>query len=105
MHYVMRLENGNLIEFGAIPDLAIGSKCTIGVRPEKVEISATRSGNACMKGTVCLVTYAGGVTQYEIQALGKEWIIQSQNSSVHGAIFAVGDEIWFGWHAENSLVL
>ena len=103
--YTMRLENGNPITFASTRLLATGSKYTIGIRPEKMQISATRTATESLLGTVSLVTYAGGVTQYEIQALGKEWIIQSQNSTVHGAIFAVGEQIWFGWKADSSLVL
>ncbi len=103
--YTMKLDNGNLLEFGTAQSLAVGSKCIIAVRPEKVAFSASESKATTIKGTISLVTYAGGTTQYSVQALGKEWIIQSQNDTVHGAIFAVGAEIWFGWRHDNSLVL
>jgi spermidine/putrescine transport system ATP-binding protein len=103
--YTMKLDNGDLLEFGTAQSLALGAKCIIAVRPEKVAFSANRSQNTSIKGTVSLVTYAGGTTQYSVQALGKEWIIQSQNDTVHGAIFALGAEIWFGWQPVNSLVL
>ena len=104
-NYTMLLENGAMLEFGSAQPLTVGSKYTIGVRPEKVAFSATQSKLASIKGTVSLVTYAGGITQYAVQALGKEWLIQSQNDTVHGAIFAVGSDVWFGWQADNSLVL
>src|SRR5271157_410761 len=103
--YTMQLDNGNLLDFGASQSLATGSKYIIAVRPEKMTISASQSKNTPIKGTISLVTYAGGTTQYGVQAVGKEWIIQSQNDTVRGAIFAVGDEMWFGWQADNSLVL
>ncbi len=104
-HYSMRLEDGNRVQFGVPRPLEVGSSYTIGVRPEKMEISATPTENATMPGTVSLVTYAGGVTQYEIQALGKEWMVQSQNATVHGAIFDAGQQVWFGWKPDNSLIL
>jgi spermidine/putrescine ABC transporter ATP-binding subunit len=102
---VFVLEDGNSLEFETINPLTIGSKYTIGVRPEKIAISAEQSNHTSIQGIISLVTYAGGITHYSIQALGKEWIIQSQNDSVHGAIYTVGSPIWFGWQAENSLIL
>ena len=103
--YTLQLENGSLVQFGAAQSLAVGAPYTIAVRPEKVTFATGRSIETPIQGVVSLVTYAGGITQYSIQALGKEWIIQSQNSSTRGAVFGVGDEIWFGWQAENTLVL
>jgi spermidine/putrescine ABC transporter ATP-binding subunit len=103
--YIMQLENGNTIAFESVQPLLVGSKYTIAVRPEKVTLSSERSKVTSIKGIVSLVTYAGGVTQYGIQSLGKEWLIQSQNATTQGAIFSIGDEIWFGWQSENSLVL
>ncbi|MDR3577680.1 MAG: ABC transporter ATP-binding protein [Anaerolineaceae bacterium] len=103
--YILQMDNGSLLEFGASQPLSVGSKYIIAVRPEKISISTDWSKNTPIKGTVSLVTYAGGTTQYGLQALGKDWIIQSQNDTVRGAIFGVGEEMWFGWQSENSLVL
>lgn len=103
--YTMKLTNGDLFEFAVRQSLAIGTKYTIAVRPEKIITSINYTERTSISGTISLVTYAGGTTQYGVLALGQEWIIQSQNDTVHGAIFAIGDEIWFGWNAENSLVL
>jgi spermidine/putrescine ABC transporter ATP-binding subunit len=102
---MLLLENGSLVEFGLQQALPVGAQCTIAVRPEKIAISAGQSADTPIQGQVSLVTYAGGITQYEVQALGKAWIIQTQNASTRGALFSVGESIWFGWHAENSLVL
>jgi spermidine/putrescine ABC transporter ATP-binding subunit len=101
----MQMENGSLIQFACGQPLAVGAKCTIGVRPEKVVLSTSRSKDTFIQGRVALATYAGGTTQYSVQALGREWIIQAQNATARGAEFGVGDEVWFGWQAENSLVL
>ena len=103
--YKMQLNNGETIDFETPHALTMGTACTIAVRPEKMSISSDWSKVTSIKGKVALVTYAGGITQYMVQALGKEWIIQSQNATIRGAIFSVGEEIWFGWQAENSLVL
>jgi len=103
--YVMKLANDELLEFGTKQTLTLGAKYTIAVRPEKVTLSTGPAENSRIRGVISLVTYAGGTTQYGVQALGRDWIIQSQNDTVHGANFAVGDEIWFGWQADNSLVL
>jgi putative spermidine/putrescine transport system ATP-binding protein/spermidine/putrescine transport system ATP-binding protein len=103
--YTLKMENGNLIQFGATQPLSVGSQYTIAVRPEKVAISTIPSKDIAVKGTISLVTYAGGITNYNILALGQEWIVQSQNTTTEGAEFSPGDEIWFGWKPENSLIL
>ena len=103
--YLMRLENGNLVQLGINQPLAVDSHVTLAVRPEKVAVSKEKTKDTPMQGIVSLITYAGGITQYNVQALGQEWIIQSQNTTTSGALFALGDNIWFGWKAENTLVL
>ncbi|HEX7976763.1 MAG TPA: ABC transporter ATP-binding protein [Anaerolineales bacterium] len=101
----IQMENGSRIEFPCATPLAAGAICTVAVRPEKITISGSPAEIANLPGKVELVTYAGGTTQYLVQAFGKEWIIQLQNTAAHSGLFAVGDSIWFGWNAENSLVL
>ncbi len=103
--YLLELADKSLAPFGATASLALGAFAIIAVRPEKIEFSTTKSASTPIQGTVSLVTYAGGITQYGVQALGQEWAIQSQNSTTNRAEFAVGDEIWFGWKPENTLVL
>lgn len=101
----LRLDNGGLVQFGAIKPLQTGAPVTIAVRPEKLTLSPARSEETPIRGRVSLVTYAGGITQYGVQALDQEWLIQTQNITTGGAMLATGDEIWFGWKAENTLVL
>lgn len=103
--YTMKLESGDQLNFGTEQMLKVGETYKIAVRPEKVALSEKRSETAVIQGKVTLVTYAGGTTQYCVQALGKEWLIQAQNETVHGASFAMGETVWFGWHADNTLVL
>lgn len=101
----LRLENGTLVQFGALKPLSTGVPVTVAVRPEKVTLSTARSEETPIRGRVALVTYAGGITQYGVQALDQDWLIQTQNITTGGAMLASGDEIWFGWKAENTLVL
>lgn len=103
--YQLQLESGKLVQFRASQRLPIGELVMIAVRPEKVTFSTSPSTETPIPGVVSLVTYAGGVTQYAVQALDQEWLIQSQNTSTSGAMLALGDTIWFGWKPENTLVL
>jgi ABC-type Fe3+/spermidine/putrescine transport system ATPase subunit len=104
-NYTLLLENGNLVQLGVDRELRAGAQCTLAVRPEKITISERRTEETPLQGVVSLVTYAGGITQYQVRALDMEWIIQSQNVSTSEVPFEVGEEIWFGWKRENSLVL
>ena len=101
----IQMENGNPIEFACATPVTVGTSCTIAVRPEKITISSNPSESASLPGIIGLVTYAGGITQYLIQAFGKEWIVQTQNANVRSGLFRVGEQIWFGWNSESSLAL
>ena len=101
----MKMENGHQIEFGCLTSLSIGNTYNIAVRPEKISLSRNPSEAASIKGTVELVTYAGGITQYVVRALDMDWTIQMQNVSTRHGLHSMGDEIYVGWEAENSLVL
>jgi len=103
--YTLQLKNGRSLPIGSIQPLVVGLQCLLAVRPEKVAFSASCSYDTPIQGNVSLVTYAGGITQYGVIALDQEWIIQSQNTTTSGGLFAVDDEIWFGWKPENTLVL
>ena len=103
--YVMKMVNGHQIEFGCLTPLSTGANCNIAVRPEKISLSRNPSEVTSINGTVELVTYAGGITQYVVRALDMDWTIQLQNVSMRRGLFTIGDDIWFGWEAENSLVL
>jgi spermidine/putrescine ABC transporter ATP-binding subunit len=101
----IQLASGETIEFACSVKLLTGGTCVIAVRPERVAIETSRSKKAGIAGTIELVTYAGGLTQYLLQAAGREWIVQIQNNHPHNKLFSIGDKIWFGWEGENSLVL
>ena len=101
----VQLSSGNLIEFACTTQLPVGGTCIVAVRPERIAVETSRSKKAVIPGSIELVTYAGGLTQYLIQGAGKEWIVQIQNNHSHNKLFSIGDKIWFGWEAENSLVL
>jgi spermidine/putrescine ABC transporter ATP-binding subunit len=101
----IRMQNGNIIEFACATPLQVGCTLTVAVRPEKISISASPSEIATLSGSVELVTYAGGITQYLIQAYDQAWLIQIQNMHAGDGLYAIGDKIWFGWNGENSLPL
>jgi ABC-type Fe3+/spermidine/putrescine transport system ATPase subunit len=101
----VQLENGEPIEFACAKELPKNSSCVIAVRPEKISIEKERTEKATIPGVIELVTYAGGLTQYLVQAVGKEWIVQIQNNNPHSKLLSIGDKIWIGWDGENSLVL
>lgn len=103
--YQLKAENGSLVQIHATQHLTEGAQVILAVRPEKIEFSTSQAKETPIQGSVSLVTYAGGITQYNVQALNQEWLIQSQNTTTSGAILALGDKIWFGWKAENTLVL
>ncbi|WP_022664906.1 ABC transporter ATP-binding protein [Desulfospira joergensenii] len=103
--YEMELKNGNRFRFGCAACLPPQSRCLLAVRPEKMSISPEPSPARPVQGVVSLVTYAGGTTQYNIDALGKNWIVQTQNARVSSGLFSVGDPVWIGWEKENCLVL
>lgn len=103
--YSFEMDRGSMIEIGVSQDLAAGSQYTLAVRPEKISISPTWTESTPIKGIITLVTYAGGITDYTVQALNRDWIIQTQNATTNGAVIPVGGEVWFGWQAENTLVL
>jgi spermidine/putrescine transport system ATP-binding protein len=85
--------------------LATGAPAMIAVRPEKVRISGLADEHHPYPGVVRLVTYAGGVTDYVVDALGAEFQVQSQNTTTTGGVFDTGDRIWFGWDVAAGLVL
>jgi spermidine/putrescine transport system ATP-binding protein len=85
--------------------LTTGAPAMIAVRPEKVRISGLADDRHPYPGVVRLVTYAGGVTDYVVDALGAEFQVQSQNTTTTGGVFDTGDRIWFGWDVAAGLVL
>ena len=101
----IELANGHTVAFACSTPLQTGGTCTIAVRPERIGINQSQSDTATIAGNIALVTYAGGQTQYLIQAAGMEWIVQVQNDHPHNTMFSVGDAVWFGWQGDNSLLL
>lgn len=85
--------------------VAAGAPATIAVRPEKVRISGLADDLHPYPGVVRLVTYAGGVTDYLVDAFGAEFQVQSQNATTKGAAFDAGDRVWLGWDVAAGLVL
>lgn len=102
--YTMQTDKGQIIAFGCDTSLENGSAYSIAVRPEKITISMGQSADTPFAGRVSLVTYAGDVTKYAVEALGIEWTVQTQNSETGSSSFNVGDQLFFGWNGRNTLV-
>jgi spermidine/putrescine transport system ATP-binding protein len=87
------------------PGLAAGSPLQLTVRPEKIEISATRpAGHRCvLRGDVSDVAYLGTSTNFLVTTTtGAEIVVFQQNSAAAGDVAAQGDSVWLSWQPEHS---
>jgi spermidine/putrescine transport system ATP-binding protein len=85
--------------------LAAGSPLQLTVRPEKIEISATRpAGQGCvLRGDVTDVAYLGTSTNFSVATTtGAEIVVFQQNSAAAGDVAARGDSVWLSWQPEHS---
>ena len=81
----------------------------IGVRPEKLSISAASSGESrsanALPGTVTDTSFTGVSTQYLVRtSWGAEWMVFEQNRTL-GAAFRPGDEVVVHWSPEHTFGL
>ena len=86
--------------------LAPGSPLELTVRPEKIEISATRpAGRGCvLRGEVTEVVYLGTSTSFSVTTTtGADIVVFQQNSAAAGDVAAArGDHVWLSWQPEHS---
>ena len=85
--------------------LAPGAPLELTVRPEKIEISATRpAGRGCLlRGKVNEVVYLGTSTNFSITTTtGADIVVFQQNSAAAGDVAARGDSVWLSWQPEHS---
>ena len=85
--------------------LAPGSPLELTVRPEKIEISATRpAGRGCvLRGEVTEVVYLGTSTNFSVATTtGADIVVFQQNSAAAGDVAARGDSVWLSWQPEHS---
>ena len=89
--------------------VASGSSVIVGVRPEKLELSAAGSGVPSgvnsLVGTITDASFVGVSTQYLVRApWGQELMVFEQNRFV-GALFAPGDQVTVHWDPQHSFAL
>jgi spermidine/putrescine transport system ATP-binding protein len=85
--------------------VAPGAPLELTVRPEKIEISATRpAGPGCLlRGKVNEVVYLGTSTNFSITTTtGADIVVFQQNSASAGDVAARGDSVWLSWQPEHS---
>jgi spermidine/putrescine ABC transporter ATP-binding subunit len=85
--------------------LAPGSPLELTVRPEKIELSATRPADrgCVLRGTVSEVVYLGTSTNFSvITTTGAEIVVFQQNSAGAGDVAARGASVWLSWQPEHS---
>ena len=85
--------------------LAPGSPLELTVRPEKIEISASRpAGRGCvLRGKVTEVVYLGTSTNFSVTTTtGAEIVVFQQNSAAAVDVAARGDSVWLSWQPEHS---
>ncbi|NPV42598.1 MAG: ABC transporter ATP-binding protein [Firmicutes bacterium] len=102
--YNLKLQNGEILQFMTGRSLKIGEKCTLAVRPEKVNLDKEKPSDLSIKGIVKFITYAGDISIYRIESLGQEIKVKQQNLR-RTARFSIGDEVYMSWSPENNLIL
>ncbi|EIV95120.1 ABC transporter ATP-binding protein [Frankia sp. QA3] len=88
--------------------LRTGDQVELTVRPEKIEMSATRPDGPCcaLRGRIVEVVYLGTYTTYTVATHGgTEITVFWQNSTDSTNVAERGEEIWLSWLPEHSYVL
>jgi spermidine/putrescine transport system ATP-binding protein len=85
--------------------VAAGSPLQLTVRPEKIQVSATRpTGRGCvLRGTVTDVSYLGTSTNFSVTTTtGADIVVFQQNSAAADDVAGQGDSVWLSWQPEHS---
>ncbi|MBK6508785.1 MAG: ABC transporter ATP-binding protein [Haliea sp.] len=91
-------------------ELAVGSACKIGVRPEKLLISTERpaeQGNTITRGVVEDLAYKGNRSIYRVRAQNGRIIMVSAQNKQRSAHLPLewDDEVYLSWPSDCSVVL
>ena len=84
---------------------APGSTLELTVRPEKIQLSATRPADrgCVLRGEVTEVVYLGTSTNYSVSTTtGADIVVFQQNSAAAGEAADRGDHVWLSWQPEHS---
>jgi spermidine/putrescine transport system ATP-binding protein len=110
---VMKLGEGQRVIVGVPGDLALGSKVSLSVRPEKIQLlemhDKVPDGNCLLFGTVRDVVYLGMTTQYrlDVPAVDKQFTVLEQNVKVASeqTLWEPGERAQLTWHPLHNRVL
>ncbi|HWR42329.1 ABC transporter ATP-binding protein [Sporomusa sp.] len=105
--YCLELKNGDQIQgaAGACEARRPGQECILAVRPERIRLETTRpEGKPFLWGRVKFITYAGNISNFRVEVMGEEVIVQLQNS-FSGERFNTGDEVYLTWDQAGSVLL
>lgn len=102
--YSFKLNNGEVLRFKSKKDLRPGDKCTLTIRPEKINLYPKPLSFLSIPGKVKFITYAGDISSYRIDSMGLEIKVQQQNLP-NMARFEIGDTVYLNWSPESNLVL
>jgi len=97
-------------ELMAARALAVGATVTLGVRPEKLEIShqPLMPNLNRLSGVIRDVAYLGGQSSYHVALDGAELVVRVTLPNLErraGARFAAGERVHVGWRPEAAVVL
>ncbi len=87
--------------------LVPGAMASFAVRPEKIRLTSERGEVNYLRGTLRGVGYRGDVSilQLQLQANGQIVRLQATNRERVTALPRIGDAVWLGWRAEDTVVL
>jgi spermidine/putrescine ABC transporter ATP-binding subunit len=84
-------------------------KVSLAVRPEKLEISATRprrAGDITVQGEIRDFAYYGDVSNVFVTCTdGLELAVNVQNDRAIDGLLEKGRKVWLSWHPDDTLVL
>ncbi len=84
-------------------------KVSLAVRPEKLEVSATkpkRAGDIAVQGEIRDFAYYGDVSNVFVTcADGLELAVNVQNDRAISGLLEKGKKVWLSWHPDDTLVL
>ncbi|MCE1253711.1 MAG: ABC transporter ATP-binding protein [Anaerolineae bacterium] len=98
------LTNGEILIFDYTGPASAGETYTLTVRPEKMRLLPAGERNDGISGIVRVVTYAGNLTLYRVEAAGQTLEVQMQNAGGH-ASFHAGETAQLAWDRSSCLLL
>lgn len=90
--------------------VATSGEITIGVRPEKLTLTAAApehdpARNVLGPGRIVDASFTGASTQYIVDVPGLGDIVVFEQNMVFGAVYSAGSEVWVSWRAEHGFGL